>query len=143
MGRKGCSYSKMLPIITGLLFIGCLYICLISPFAATLETAIIVAALTVTGSIFGTAILWYMKKAQAENTVTLKTIVYETAAKTKLEYLEKTLQLKSKYDNKYDLDTSTEDDLDSFEDAALNDLASSADAAMDEATTSIEKENYY
>lgn len=139
--KKYFEFSKIIITLTGLLFIICLFIGFQAGKDTLMDTTIYAVAITVSGGIFGTSTLWYFKKAQAENTVKLKTSVYETAMNTKLKYTEELIDLKKRYG--IINDEILEDlDMENFVASSLSDLSSCADEAMAEATASIESQQF-
>lgn len=116
---KKRTYSKALPIVTGIIFIAVL----ISSFMATSDSysasEIYVTAITSSAACFTGSVIWYMKKAQRENVYKLQTELYKTQARLELENLEKRLQLEQKYHV-------TRDELDRQRmDSQLDDMAQS------------------
>ena len=85
---KKIQYSKLLPFITCFVFLICLYQTFITDFSSYVDLTLYATIITVSGSIFGTTIVWYMKKAQVENNVKLKIELYKTAFQEQLKYKE-------------------------------------------------------
>lgn len=127
-------YSKALPIVTCLIFIACLTFGFISQKNNVMDTTFSVTAVTVSGGIFGTTVLWYMKKAQSENNIKLRGFAYEKETQERIKYLEKELELKSKY-GEIEID-------ENFTQEALDKMNYEADSAINESMTTIEMENY-
>lgn len=141
--RDKLQYSKILPIVTGIIFVAVLFKGLNINFETITDTAIFATAITVSGGIFGSTLKHYMNKSQAENVYKLKLGLYKDASKEHYKYNEKMYELK----NKYGLVKTIEDDLDdvilrSFEDSALSDAETTLNDQMSNASESIEIENY-
>lgn len=143
MKDKKIQYSKMIPIVTGLLFCICLYKAFNVDYSTVLDVSVYVTALTISGSGFISGIIWYLKKSQAENVFKLKIELYKQASREKLYYNEQMIVLKNKYilsdDEMMEYDDST---MDSFVESALSDVTSTADNAMDEATSPVELQTF-
>ena len=136
-------YSKILPIATGLIFLGVLIKCLSLNYDSYTDTAIFATALTVSGGIFGATLKHYLNKSQAENVYKLKLGLYKDASREHYKYNERMLELK----HKYGLVRTMDDDLDdiilsSFENSALSDAETTLDDSMRNASESVEIENY-
>ncbi len=65
--EKRFQYSKIIVFVSGAIFIATLFFCLTRDYSSIYDASLHVAAVTVTGGVFGSAIVWYEKKAQAEN----------------------------------------------------------------------------
>lgn len=65
--EKWFQYSKIIVFVTGAIFFITLFFCLTRDFENVYDATVYVTAVTVTGGVFGSAIIWYEKKAQAEN----------------------------------------------------------------------------
>ena len=143
MKEKKFQYSKMIPVATGLLFCVCLYEAFTVDYSSVLDVSVYASALTIAGGLFGSAIIWYMKKSQAENVFKLKIELYKQASREKLHYNEQMIVLKSKYMLseeemlEYD-DTMMED----FVDSALSDVSESVNSSMEDATSPVEIETF-
>lgn len=95
--NKKIQYSKLLPLFTGIIFACCLLKVFTMDFSNYVDLTAYATAITVSGSIFGTTIVWYMKKAQVENNVKLKIELYKTAFQEQLKYKEQMFIIKNKY----------------------------------------------
>lgn len=96
---KKVTYSKGLPIITGIIFIITLIVCIICINANQniMDTAVMVTAISVTGAIFGSCLVWYFKKAGSENQYKLRMSMYEDVVNQRLYFTEEMLKLRLKY----------------------------------------------
>ena len=61
------------------------------------DTAVFCTSLTVVGGILGTAIIQYFKKSATENIPKIQTSLYKDTMDIRLEYNEKMMELKHKY----------------------------------------------
>lgn len=93
-------YSKLLPILTGLFFGVTLGFSILEGLSVTDYgggSTIFVTALTVSGGVFGSSIIWYMKKAQVENVFKVKSTLYKTISEEQIRYAEEMLRLQEEY----------------------------------------------
>lgn len=97
------------------------------------DVTLLATVVTVTGGIFGSNLVWYSKKAGSENQYKLRMAMYEESAKVRLDFNEKMMQMKKKYDMTEDdiIDIDSSGDMDEFMDAA----SSNVTAGLDEAQT--------
>ncbi len=136
-------YSKFLPIATGLIFIAVLFKGLSLDFEQLTDTAVFVAAISVSGGIFGATLKHYMNKSQAENVYKLKLGLYKEASKEHFKYNEKMYELKWRYKDMQAFDDELDDAmLSQFEDSALSDAETTIDTQMSNASENVEIENY-
>jgi hypothetical protein len=142
--EKKFQYSKLLPIITGIIFIGCLY----HVFSVNLENyvdlTVMATCVTVSGGIFGSTILGYVKKAQSENNVKLKIELYKTASRERLKYNEQMMILKKKYEfsDEQIMELENESPMDDYELEALSSIQSIVNMAESEAESPVEMQTY-
>jgi hypothetical protein len=142
MEKQKVQYSKALPFVSFVLFC----ICLIKSFSVDISNAydlsIYVSAITASGSICLTSIVWYLKNSQAEKVARIKADTYRIASEERLKYNKAMMELKQQYNCSDEDVASIENDspMDEFESEALNSLETSVDSSMDEATTSIESQ---
>lgn len=97
MRDKQWSFSKSVVAGTTVIFITVLIACLMRPYDGYDASTVPVAALTAAGSAWLTSIVWYLKKAQAENIPKIKTAYFEDTMRIRLKYNERMMQLKQKY----------------------------------------------
>lgn len=121
-------YSKVLPIVTGIIFLACLGLPI---YFRDIDTSIFISAIGISGGIFGSSIIFYLKKAQVENTYKIKISLYEKAAEVRLKYNKEMASINNMQDDMQDI----------MEDA-LSDAKQTVDSAMDEAASPIELNNY-
>jgi hypothetical protein len=109
----------------------------------TYDLSIYVTALTTSGSLCLTSIVWYLKNSQAEKVARIKADTYRIASEERLKYNKAMMELKREFhctdDDVYSIEN--ESPMDEFENEALNSLSSSVDSSMDEATSTIESQS--
>ena len=127
-------YSKVLPIVTGIIFLGCLFLPI---YFSGIDTSIFVSAIGISGSIFGSSIIFYLKKAQVENTYKIKISLYEKAAEICLNFNVKMTEIKHKYG---EIDGFK--DLDDIMGDSFSDVSQTVNNAMDDASSPVDLHNY-
>ena len=140
-------YSKLLPILTGILFGITLAFSILEGFNVTDysgSSTIFVTALTVSGGVFGSSIIWYMKKAQVENIFKVKSTLYKTISDEQIRYAEEMLRLQQEYEVSQDKIRSLDMDsqLDDLKLSAMMDMSGTIDQAMSDATSPTEIQHY-
>lgn len=140
MNKKKIQYSKIITLLTFILFLGCIVKCFSIDISTAYDLSIYAAIITSSGALCLTTVVWYLKNSQAEKVARIKADTYRIISEERYKYNEKMLQLKSKYEYTDEEIYEIENDspLDELEHDALNSMNSSIDAAMDEATSSIE-----
>lgn len=140
MNIKKIQYSKIITLLTFILFVGCVVKCFSIDISTMYDLSIYAAIITTSGTLCLTTVVWYLKNSQAEKVARIKADTYRIISEERYKYNEKMLQLKSKYEYTDEEIFEIENDspLDELEQDALNSMNSSIDAAMDEATSSIE-----
>lgn len=133
-------YSKILPLITFVLFCGCILKCFSIDLSNAYDLSIYITIVTTSGTLCLTTVVWYLKNSQAEKVARIKADTYRIASEERYKYNEKMLKLKSeyKYTDEEIFDVENDSPLDEFEQDALGSMIASIDNAMDEATESIE-----
>ena len=141
--KKKIQYSKFLPLMTFLLFCGCIIRCFSIDITTAYDLSVYATIITSSGALCLTSVVWYLKNSQAEKVARIKADTYRIISEERLKYNEKMLELQSKY--KYTdeeiWDVENNSPMDELEQSALDSMNSSIDMAMDEATTSIEAQN--
>ena len=142
--KKHIQYSKTIPVLTGLLFCICLYKAFTVDYSTVLDVSIYASALTISGGLLGSSIIFYLRKSQAENVFKIKIELYKQASREKLYYNEEMIKLKSRYmlSEEEMMELENDSAMDGFVDSALSDVTSTTDNAMDDATTQIELQTY-
>ena len=137
---KKFQYSKILPLITFVLFCGCVLKCFSVDLSNAYDLSMYITIITTSGTLCLTSVVWYLKNSQAEKVARIKADTYRIASEERYKYNEKMLKLKSeyKYTDEEVFDVENDSPLDEFEQDALNSMSCSVDSAMDEATESIE-----
>jgi hypothetical protein len=90
-------FSKILTILSAVLFIWCLLEGFNTHFGEVYDTTVYVTSITVSGSIFGLCLKSYMSKAKAENIYKVQHGMYEDIMNIKLKYNERMMQLTQEY----------------------------------------------
>lgn len=143
MKNKKFQYSKILPLITFILFCGCVIKCFSIDISNVYDLSVYAAIITSSGTLCLTAIVWYLKNSQAEKVARIKSETYKVISEERFEYNKKMLELKSKY--KYDdeeiFGIENNSPLDELEQDALNSMNASIDGIMDEAISPVEIQN--
>lgn len=62
-----------------------------------INASVSVSIISISGGIFGSSIIWYLKKAQVENSFKLRCMQFEKASEQRLKFIEGTLELQKKY----------------------------------------------
>lgn len=141
--KKKFQYSKILPVITFVLFCGCVYKCFTVDITSTYDLSMYVAIITSSGTLCLTAVVWYLKNSQAEKVARIKSETYKVISEERYKYNERMLELKQKY--KYTEEEICEIEnnspLDELEQEAMSSLNTSIDNAMEEAVSPIEPQN--
>lgn len=142
--EKKLQYSKLLPVISIAIFIACLYKGYTADFSTMIDASFYVTAISLSGGIVGTVFIWYMKKAQSENVVKLKTELYRVASQERLNYNEQMILLKSKYmlSDEELMEIESDSPMDDFESNALSDIESYVNEIQSDADSSVEAETY-
>lgn len=95
--EKWLQYSKILVVVTGIIFICTLVFCLTRETNSYYDTTIYAACITAAAGVFGSALIWYEKKSQAENVSKIKIQHVKDIAEIEIANYEKKLELKKKY----------------------------------------------
>ncbi len=146
--EKKFTMSKLIVIFTGLVFL-LLVGFVVSMYLSgninnTYDTTAIVTCITISGSIFGSNLCWYSKKAAGENHYKLRMSLYEESSKVRLEFNKEMIKL-MKENNLTENDINRIDqfgNIDEMMDSALNDTVSELDNMQSEADASNQIENF-
>ena len=145
--KKNLTWSKIWLLITGLIFCGILvtsFVSIIIMKETVFDTTIFVTSITVSGSIFGSNLCWYSKKATSENHYKLRISMYEDIINDRLYFNEEMMKLKKKYnmteEDVDDIDNSGE--IDELMDDEFNDMHNKMDEDRDIAETENEIEEF-
>ena len=146
--EKKLTYSKLIVLITAIIFVVCLllsfYAFLTSTVDTAIDTTVLVTAITVSGSIFGSNLCWYSKKAAGENNYKLRMALYKDSTETRLKYNEEMMKLMKEYDiSEEDIEKINDSaDIDDMMDNALNDTISNLDENRDDCSSLNEIQNF-
>ena len=140
MNRKKIQYSKIITLLTFILFCGCIMRCFTIDISSVYDLSLYVAIVTSSGTVCLTTGVWYMKNSQAEKVANIKADTYRIISEERYKYNKRMLELKSKYDyaDEEIFDIENDSPLDELEQDALDSMNSSIDSAMEEAVSSIE-----
>lgn len=136
--NKRFQYSKILPLITCAIFCICAYL------SCTMDNeTIAISLISSSGTIFLTAVVWYLKNSQAEKVANIRANTYKIISEEKLKYNEKMIELKVKYElSDIDIDEiESNSPLSDLENDALNNMNESIDNAMNDAVSPIDIQN--
>lgn len=110
-------YSKVLPIISLVLFCAVLIKVMNVDYTNYFDTAVYVSAITVSGGIFGMIVKSYNAKSKAENVSKIQLGAYHDTMKTRLWYNEQMALIKKQYGL-------TDDDISEIEaDSPIDDIS--------------------
>ena len=146
--EKKLTYSKLIVLITAIIFVVCLllsfYAFLTSTVDTAIDTTVLVTAITVSGSIFGSNLCWYSKKAAGENNYKLRIALYKDSTETRLKYNEEMMKLMKEYDiSEEDIEKINDSaDIDDMMDNALNDTVNNLDENRDDCSSLNEMQNF-
>lgn len=136
-------FSKVIVVIACILFIVCLYKGYTADYSTMIDVSFYVTAITVSGSVLLTTLVWYLKKSQSENNVKLKTEMYRVASRERIKYNAKMMLLKKKLEMSDDdlMEIENGSPMVGFEDEALSSINEVISAAENEADTLVELQN--
>lgn len=125
--EKKFQYSKIITVITCILFVVFTMIALF----LNVDSSVAMTAIGCAGGVFGSSVIFYLRKSQQENTYKIRISSYEESVKQRLYFNEQMMILKKKYDM-------TDEDVDNIEnqsdmDDMMNDAFSSMKNGIDEA----------
>ena len=135
--EKKFTYSKIQVFITGVIFLSSIlvvaYLYISGKITDAFDTTAIVAIITASGSIFGSNLCWYSKKAASENQYKLRMSLFADSARVRLDYNEKMMLLMKKYNmSQEDIDIINESgDSDDFMESSIQDVVTGLDTAKD------------
>lgn len=143
--KKKFEFSKFITIISIILFCIVLYNSFHYNFDTYIDTAFIVTAITVTGGICGTCIIWMLKKSQSENLIKIRMGMYKDVKEIQIDFNEKMFKLKKKYqisDEDY-YDVQNLGDIDEFADGILSETNSEIVERTNDANSDTDIQTYY
>lgn len=142
--EKKITWSKGLLLCSGLIFVGTLIFVVNSPMSTDpYGTTVMVALLTITGTIFATISVWYSKKAASENHYKLRMNLFRDAAEVRLKYNQEMMKTMKRlgFTEEDMCKVNETGDMDEFMDNALGDVVSDLDHARDEFDSDTEIQN--
>lgn len=144
MKNKKLEFSKLITVISIILFCKVLNYSFKYSFSTYMDTAFIVTAITVTGGICGTCIVWMLKKSQSENLIKIRMGMYEDVKRIQLDFNEKMFELQKKYEASdgdiYKVQESGT--IDEFANEILSETNSEMVTRSDEANSDIEMQSF-
>lgn len=140
MNKKKIQYSKIITLLTFLLFFGCVIKGFTIDISSAYDLSLYIAMITTSGTVCLTTAVWYMKNSQAEKVANIKADTYRIISEERFKYNKRMLELKSqyRYADEEIFEIENDSPLDELEQDALNSLNVSIDSAMEEAVSSIE-----
>lgn len=126
MKEKRFQYSKVLVSSVVLISLIGIFISIILAWIYQLDSTVACAAITLFGGIIATAVLFSLKKSQAENTVKIYLGAYKDILEMKKQYSEDSSEL-----------------VNNLEMNVLGKVETTLNTSLDEATAPIEKQNVY
>ena len=135
-------YSKKIPIVTGVIFIS--FTLLSMFFGNIIDSTLAMTSISVSGGIFGSSIIWYLKKSQAENSFKLKCEQLKQTVNYRLYCIEETLKLQQKYNvSSYQIDEiESKGPIDEMENSTMDNLSQIVDEYDREGHEKINLQNY-
>lgn len=142
--KKKFEFSKIITVISIALFCFILYKSFTYNFDNYKDTTFIITAITVTGGICGTCIVWMLKKSQSENIIKIRMGMYENVKNVQLDFNEKMIKLQKKYNvSDEDLHNILDSgNIDEFAEDVLQETNSEMIERSNDANSIIENQNY-
>lgn len=143
MKDKKFQYSKIITLLTFIVFCGCVVKCFLVDISSAYDLTVYAAIVTTSGMLCATSFVWYLKNSQAEKVAKIKADTYRIISEERFKYNEKMLKLQKEYDCLEEDIVGIEENspLDELEQEAMDSLNSSIDNAMEEAIESIDIQN--
>ena len=135
-------YSKKIPIVTGVIFIS--FTLLSMFFGDIIDSTLAMTSISVSGGIFGSSIIWYLKKSQVENSFKLKCEQLKQTVNYRLYFIEESLKLQKKYNvSSYQIDEiESKGPIDEMENSTMDNLSQIVDEYDREGHEKINLQNY-
>ena len=142
--KQKMQYSKLLPVFTGIVFVCCLFRAFTVDFSNYVDLTVYATSITVSGGIWGTTVVGYMKKAQVENNVKLKIELYRVAFQEQLKYKEQMLIIKNKYllSEEEFMDMEDDSPIMDLEGTIFSSIEETINVSQSDAESAIEIQNY-
>lgn len=140
--NKKFSFTKIIVCAVIALFVATLIWVLSHPVEDYEQASLYATALTVTGSVMLTTLIFYSKKSQAENIQKIKAGYYGQTLNLRLKYNEKMLKLRKKYgvDEEIIEEIEDESDFDDVSDSAFYEGADRIEEWVGEIQSDIERQ---
>lgn len=137
-------FSKLIVIIACIIFLVCLYKGFTADFSTMIDTGFYVTAITISGGMLSTTIIWYLKKSQSENNVKLKIELYKTASRERIKYNAKMMILKKNLSLSDEdvMEIENDSPMGNFETEALADISEVISTIENDADSLVEMQNY-
>lgn len=142
--KKKIEFSKIIVVIVFILFAVCLYNGLTIDVSEYTDLSVVLASITITGAMLTGIVSFYLKKAQVENSVKLKTEMYKVAVNEKINYTKEMIKLKNEYSltDEELSDIENESPMESFETGALYSIDQTIENNLSDGETSVEIQTY-
>lgn len=137
-------YSRILPVLTGAVFIYVLWKSFHINIEDFVDASIYVTAITSSAAIWGSSIIWYSKKRLSENAFLLRMQLYKESSKQRLWFNRKMVELMEEYRlNENDMMRLNEfGEIDDMMNNAMNDVIQVVDTSQSEADQPNELQNF-
>lgn len=142
--KKKIEFSKIIVVIVFILFAVCLYNGLTIDVSEYTDLSVVLASITITGAMLTGIVSFYLKKAQVENSVKLKTEMYKVAVNEKINYTKEMIKLKNEYSltDEELSDIENESPMESFETGALYSIDQTIENNLSDGETSVDIQTY-
>lgn len=144
--NKKITTSKICLVTTGFIFVSITIVCLLSIIhsESIFDTTVFVTAITVSGGIFGSNLVWYSKKSASENHYKLRMSMYEDVVNQRLYFNEEMLKLRKKYNVSEDVmeNINNYGEIDEMMDDALCNVKDKLDRDQDDIESPNELQNF-
>lgn len=137
-------YSRMLPMLTGAVFIYVLWKAFHIHIEDFVDASIYVTAITSSAAIWGSSIIWYSKKRLSENAFLLRMQLYKESSKQRLWFNRKMVELMEEYrlDENDMMRLNEFGEIDDMMNNAMNDVIQVVDTSQAEADQPDEIQNF-
>lgn len=137
-------YSRMLPVLTGAVFIYVLWKSFHINIEDFVDASIYVTAITSSAAIWGSSIIWYSKKRLSENAFLLRMQLYRESSKQRLWFNRKMVELMEEYrlDENDMMRLNEFGEIDDMMNNAMNDVIQVVDTSQSEADQPNELQNF-
>lgn len=137
-------YSRILPILTGAVFIYVLWKSFHINIEDFVDASIYVTAITSSAAIWGSSIIWYSKKRLSENAFLLRMQLYKESSKQRLWFNRKMVELMEEYrlDENDMMRLNEFGEIDDMMNNAMNDVIQVVDTSQSEADQPNELQNF-